>query len=293
MKSSFSLYDFLGYLFPGLLCVFILKLVVLEWPISDMKSFLKGTQSLSPFSWEETVGLVVVAYIVGHFVSYFSALTIESFMIWLNGYPSAYLMGAKGRNWKAFWKENNLVGKWRTRIWKALVCLIILPIVIGSLFFGRVLGFRHYVLKPLDNHLQECIQTKIAQLRKKLKIKESSKQEDEMAGNSKQTNIPDSHRIVMHYVTEHCPNHMIKQNQYVAIYGLLRSLAFVMNCLWWFFLYVEIHTINCHLPIDWIAITLLCLLCCITYIFYLGFNKYYRRFTLENYMAIVVARDLM
>lgn len=295
MKSSFTLYDFLGYLFPGLLCVFILKLVVLEWPIHDIVSFVKGIQLLSPFSWKETVGLVVVAYIAGHFISYFSALTIESFMIWINGYPSAYLMGEKGRDWKTFWGKNKSVGQKRTWMWKGLVCLMILPIVLGSLIFGRLLGLRYYVLKPLDTHLQECIKVKIGQLKEKLQLEkhESTTPNSNSQEQPSKTDKSDSHRIVMHYVTEHCPSHAIKQNLYVAIYGLLRSLAFVMNALWWLFIYVEVKTINCVFSIDWLAIVLLLLLWCVTYVFYLGFNKYYRRFTLENYMAIVVDKELM
>ena len=47
-------------------------------------------------------------------------------------------------------------------------------------------------------------------------------------------------------------------------------------------------TINYKASVDWKAVAILSALFCITYLYYLGFMKFYRRFTLENLMSILV-----
>ena len=44
--------------------------------------------------------------------------------------------------------------------------------------------------------------------------------------------------------------------------------------------------------IDWNAVIILAALFCVTYLYYLGFIKFYRRYTLENLMSILVDEQL-
>lgn len=272
LKNPFSFYDFLGYLFPGLLFVMFTKMILsIDEPLTISAIFRAG--NLGSFELSDTVPYTVISYISGHFISYFSSLTIEPFLVWSYGYPSTFLL--KDNSDKNFFEENKRLGKSWTIFWKIIVCLFILPICLASLFFGKLLKFRFYVLKPLDDYLVKGITSKLKLLVKDLGL--SDLQEGK-----------DVHRIVMHYCYEHYNNHIPKYDNYVALYGFLRCLSFIFNGIFIFFLVIESKTISFNKDIDYYAIIFLAILFCIVYVFYLGFVKFYRRYTLENFMSILV-----
>ena len=272
LKNPFSFYDFLGYLFPGLVCVIFLKVVYsIDGEITLDSLFNQGL--VTSFSWKDTVQYTVLAYVVGHLISYFSSLTVEPYLIWSYGYPSVFLL--KENYNKNFFDINTKVGKKGTYCWKLLVCILIFPICLASLFFGRLLHFRYYVLKPLDSYLQQNINKKIDSLLEKLKL-------------SQRDNDADVHRVLMHYNYEHYANHVRKYDNYIALYGFLRSLSLLCSSIFIFLFIAELKTIDSNNTIDWKAIFILSALFCVTYLYYLGFIKFYRRYTLENLMSILV-----
>lgn len=272
LKNPFSFYDFLGYLFPGLVCVIFLKVVYsIDGEITLDSLFNQGL--VTSFSWKDTVQYTVLAYVVGHLISYFSSLTVEPYLIWSYGYPSVFLLNEIYN--KNFFDINTKVGKTGTYCWKLLVCILIFPICLASLFFGRLLHFRYYVLKPLDSYLQQNINKKIDSLLEKLKL-------------SQRDNDADVHRVLMHYNYEHYANHVRKYDNYVALYGFLRSLSLLCSSIFIFLFIAELKTIDSNNTIDWKAIFILSALFCVTYLYYLGFIKFYRRYTLENLMSILV-----
>lgn len=272
LKNPFSFYDFLGYLFPGLVCVIFLKVVYsIDGEITLDSLFNQGL--VTSFSWKDTVQYTVLAYVVGHLISYFSSLTVEPYLIWSYGYPSVFLL--KENYNKNFFDINTKVGKTGTYCWKLLVCILIFPICLASLFFGRLLHFRYYVLKPLDSYLQQNINKKIDSLLEKLKL-------------SQRDNNADVHRVLMHYNYEHYANHVRKYDNYIALYGFLRSLSLLCSSIFIFLFIAELKTIDSNNTIDWKAIFILSALFCVTYLYYLGFIKFYRRYTLENLMSILV-----
>lgn len=272
LKNPFSFYDFLGYLFPGLVCVIFLKVVYsIDGEITLDSLFNQGL--VTSFSWKDTVQYTVLAYVVGHLISYFSSLTVEPYLIWSYGYPSVFLLNENYN--KNFFDINTKVGKTGTYCWKLLVCILIFPICLASLFFGRLLHFRYYVLKPLDSYLQQNINKKIDSLLEKLKL-------------SQRDNDADVHRVLMHYNYEHYANHVRKYDNYIALYGFLRSLSLLCSSIFIFLFIAELKTIDSNNTIDWKAIFILSAFFCVTYLYYLGFIKFYRRYTLENLMCILV-----
>lgn len=98
----------------------------------------------------------------------------------------------------------------------------------------------------------------------------------------------DVHRIIMHYNYEHYTNHVRKYDNYIALYGFLRSLSLLCSTIFIFLFIAELRTIDLNAMIDWKAIFILSVLFCVTYLYYLGFIKFYRRYTLENLMSILV-----
>lgn len=248
LKNPFSFYDFLGYLFPGLVCVIFMKVIYSMDSSVTIKTILDHGL-VATFSWKDTVQYTVLAYVAGHLVSYFSSLTVEPYLIWSYGYPSKFLLEENYD--KNFFEINQRVGRIGTYLWKSLVCLLIFPICIASILFGRILRFKYYVLKPLDSYLRENIINKIDSLLQLLKMTERN-------GHT------DVHRVLMHYNYEKYNNHIRKYDNYVALYGFLRSLSLLCSSIFIFLLVVELRTIKFDSEIDWAAIAVLIVTFCIT-----------------------------
>lgn len=92
MKNPFSLFDFLGYIFPGaftlLVIFYFVKMEPLDFVepmyISDMMVTVKGWLNVSESIVSCSVFLIL-SYILGHLVAYISSITIEKFVIWWYG----------------------------------------------------------------------------------------------------------------------------------------------------------------------------------------------------------------
>lgn len=105
---------------------------------------------------------------------------------------------------------------------------------------------------------------------------------------SQRGNGADVHRVLMHYNYEHYANHIRKYDNYIALYGFLRSLCLLCSSIFSFLFIIEVKNIDFNLPINWNSVFILAILFCVTYLYYLGFIKFYRRYTLENLMSILV-----
>lgn len=282
-KNPFSLYDFLGYVFPGALTILIVYFFSENTEIEgSMGLYHSAVSFLSKFntngSWlEETIILTLGSYIVGHLVAYLSSLTIEQYAIWVYDYPSKFLLDDVP-NWH-FLRAYNEPGrsKWVKLSWRCTIAIVLLPITICTVVIGKWLKVKYFFIKKLDSHLISAINSNKMRLAQYLGV--------DLDENS------DYHRIIYHYEYEHLNHHAIKLDNYVALYGFLRSITFICNCvfMWLFcwyacpsFRYFNDHTPNCKL------VLLLCIIALVTYLFFMGFMKFYRRYTLESFMCLVV-----
>lgn len=286
-KNPFSFYDFLGYLFPGLTTLMLTAFVMYLYKtnglnvsidnyiqINDFVDALEGKLGLN--WWESTVLVVVLAYIAGHIVAYLSSVTIEYFANASMGYPSYYLLhkGEYRGVLSAFFQGKNEWTTWKImyRIW---VFSVLLPIII----FTMPKTLRRFISRPLDEYVINSIQAKLMELSKTLSL-----------------NIPDVnfkadyHRIVMHYVYLNIPQSQRKTDNYVAIYGFLRAMALIACLFFDYLLVTQVLTINLFMPINWDAVKMLLIIFFLTNILFMGFVKFYRRFTLENYMALLTEK---
>lgn len=100
----------------------------------------------------------------------------------------------------------------------------------------------------------------------------------------------DYHRIVMHYVYLNIPQSQKKADNYVAIYGFLRAMTLIACLFSDYLLVTQVFAIDFSLPVNWQAIIMLVIVFLLTNILYMGFVKFYRRFTLENYMALLTEK---
>ena len=242
--------------------------------INDFVDALEGKLGLN--WWESTVLVVVLAYIAGHIVAYLSSVTIEYFANASMGYPSYYLLhkGEYRGVLSAFFQGKNEWTTWKImyRIW---VFSVLLPIII----FTMPKTLRRFISRSLDEYVINSIQAKLMELSKTLSL-----------------NIPDVnfkadyHRIVMHYVYLNIPQSQRKTDNYVAIYGFLRAMALIACLFFDYLLVTQVLTINLFMPINWDAVKMLLIIFFLTNILFMGFVKFYRRFTLENYMALLTEK---
>ena len=313
-KNPFSIYEFLGYLFPGIVAFFLILFCASHTdlkPIADIFhteeikiiGVLASNESkefdnfLS--KWETTVLAVLISYIIGHLIAYLSSSIIEYFPNRLYGYPSHYLLCTEVITRKSIWqnyfkgikeKESSKKNKWfysmkwSVIIWRLFVAILMLPIVITSMI---ALSLNRFIVRPLDEDVIKSIKDKINKLCSNLKL-------DKIEVNSE----VDFHRIIMHYVYLNIPNCQRKTDNYVAIYGFLRAMTLIACLLFDFLLLSEIlYSLDvvdcCHIfnySVDFKAIMILVLVFVICNVLYMAFVKFYRRFTLENYMALLTEK---
>lgn len=82
---------------------------------------------------------------------------------------------------------------------------------------------------------------------------------------------------------------------YVALYGFLRAISLLATIFFWVIIYCLLFkniTIADAPEVNKISIILLILLLLMPYTFYMAFVKFYRRFSLEVIMAMVVTYDI-
>ena len=152
---------------------------------------------------------------------------------------------------------------------------------ITGFFFslGIFTGLNKFIVRPLDDYIRNSIKSKLNNLTSSLGI-----ERPDVNSNA------DLHRIVMHYVFLNITNSQKKTENYVAIYGFLRAISLI-GCIYTdVIIYKGIMTIDFSLPIDWGAIFVISVMIAVCNILFMGFIKFYRRFTLENYMALLTEK---
>lgn len=290
-KNPFSVYDFLGYVFPGAITLMIIRLVyylhIHELLLSLYSSDLFVESLLHDFSWDDSIFFVLSAYVLGHIIAYASSLTIEPYAVWRYGYPSKFMLrNNPEKNYFSLRKKDSCKKKTCIVIYKLLVAIFIIPITICDIILGRFLHLNTYYVKGLDNRLKRGIYRKIKCLYKVQGLGEMQK-----VGDIKNNHL-DYHRVVYHYVYEKHEAHRSKMDNYVALYGFMRALSFIVVLMFWVSVLVVIYEYdNIYFFVDgtrywFISITLL------SFFFFMGFMKFYRRFTLESLMCLVTDSEL-
>lgn len=262
-QNPFSLYDFLGYLIPGALLIYIALglngLLYRSPPLSDFFDFLKSTKGLIP--------LIVLSYLSGHIVGIISSYTIEKAYIDRFGYPSRQILISTKNPDKAS-KLKNLKESPLIFLSTYLAEKIIRIAIQNNIFKAKTLE------KEIDN-----ITTK--------KIKDYFTKKHKCDDINALMETEYFHHIY-HYCVENSPAHLSKIQNYVALYGLFRNTSFVALLTAWAFIVASIKnlaiSIYTYQTIPDFSLTYLLLggtaFICFS-ILYLGFSKFYRRYTSE------------
>lgn len=291
MKNPFSIYDFLGYLFPGILFVLMLLEVFTDKDILSIDSLLDSGQAVK-LSLESYFLFVIISYVAGHIVAYVSSLLVEDFANRIFGYPSKYLLHKGNATIKDMWMRyfgtsvstgNNFtkrIIKWAKIGLKGIIFLLLLPVTLSVFTIGYLFEINDFITRPLNDYLIDAIKEKTKKLANDLKIINGDLPAD-----------ADNHRFVMHYAFINVKECQPKVGNYIALYGFLRCMSLLACILFDYLLIKGLLSINVHYDFDWYAILRIFSSFLTAYILFLGFVKFYRRNTLEDYMTILVEKN--
>ena len=272
--NPFSIYDFLGYLIPGAIFSYGLLLVIKHTYSNEIS--LQYLATKLKFSNEEIYLIfVLLSYVTGHVLSFLSSITVERYSIWSHGYPSKYLLGIKKSD---YFPRND---KTRCLI-RGIVVLLLFPIVALDWLLGEKVGMRNLYAKPLDRLLVDVIVKKLDTL---MTVHAGIVPESKKHGRAMDA---DFFRYAYHYAVENAHNHFAKMQNYVALYGFLRTLTLISVIVFWDLLW---HVTFGVIPVSigwWLIFSVLFL----SYILFMGFVKFYRRFSLEALMAMAVTIEV-
>jgi hypothetical protein len=272
-QNPFSLYDFLGYFIPGALVLYLIMIIehlkkVNSFDITDI------FECVSNPSVNQALLFIILSYVAGHFLSYISSITIEQYANWKYDYPSKYLLGLSDRK---YWKGAK---SFHSVFWRAILLVFLAPMVILDFILGRLFGFKVFFHKTLDPDIIKLVIIKTNTLMDQLGLNK------ENGCKSGDGNKQDFYRIIYHYIYENSRNHQSKLNNYVALYGFLRTITLLLMILFW---YLILH-IGLFSKFSSGSIWLLVLLTLVNYVFFMGFMKFYRRYTLEGLMVLAISK---
>lgn len=281
-QNPFSIYDFLGYMIPGSFLILVFDFYEV---ITLGEMFPKIAEEFAKNELLYAFAFLLFSYLIGHVISIVSSFTIEIFSNYSNGgYPSVYLFGYRR---KYFSSESNY-----GNIGRFFLALFVWPISI----FRILLVNDFYVVKQLNKarKLPSALSQVIINCCEHVLINKMSICFDPDCFGKDKGISGDLFRLLSHYAFEHSERHSPKLQNYVALYGFSRNIccAFLIVC--WFRLFSVINLSYGLEPEFSLSISFNgsflngFILSFLTYMFYLGFVKFYRRFTLEALMACCV-----
>ncbi|MFP7325645.1 hypothetical protein [Serratia marcescens] len=271
-QNPFSFYDFLGYLIPGALFLYTLYFggEHYKWGLAtEARGYLaKNNNSLGELL--NFLPLVILSYVIGHFLALVSSFLVEKYSNCNNGFPSQYLISDSGNGY--FHKANSC-----SKIGRVMLWIAILPISLPDLITHR--KFRQN--KKMDDRLRPVVfKFCLDILRDKFRM-DTSDMDDSTGVDG------DSFRLIYHYSFENSDSHASKLQNYVALYGFTRNIAMIFVIVFWVLIFLKLKL---GIGIGYIPIATSIIL---AFVFYKGFVKFYKRYTLEAMMAVcaIATRD--
>ena len=220
-------------------------------------------------------------------------MSVENLAIWLYGYPSSFLLEKpQGYRYlkRDFMSEDkieqnkNCTFRIKCAI-RVLLWLFLLPISLLSLFLGKTLRTNNLILKPMGTSYWETLKV---QWKKYIRANGFYHLDE---------NHPEKYyRIITSYVYENSTIHAIKMDNYVALYGFLRSMSLIVSSVCVALLMVNYTTLFFCDGGEILSFSSLLLnrkmlniliLSIVAYLFFIAFLKFYRRYTLEAFSGFI------
>jgi len=287
-KNPFSLFDFLGYFIPGSFALFLVYFLQNQ----DGLQFYFRRGNIETLKTDISIiymtFFIILAYTLGHILSFLSTLTIENFTIWKFGYPSKNLLGIYSTN-RYFQRKCRYppAVDWIPTILSFILRLLLgaflAPISLSSISIGKMLDLNRSVYtKKLGEPYVSLIKTKIID---RFRLLDPTLTIDF-------TNH-DYNKLLIHHSYDVNASHQSKLMNYVALYGFLRVTCFILNILTLYMLlyicwhFPEEFTIELHKSLS-AEFVIFLVSGFMTYVCYLGYLKFYRRYSQENLMIMLL-----
>ncbi|MBN8265266.1 MAG: hypothetical protein J0M21_11485 [Xanthomonadales bacterium] len=261
-NGPFSLYDFLGYFFPGAIFIFASAFFLEELHLVR-----------NPISWveiskaSEVLPFVLCAYLLGHLLALTSSFTIERYFIWSFDYPSKTLLRLDTRQFLS--KKMSFANVIKICVW-----IFLLPISVIVTFLCFVSVGRPGMVSALDPLLARIIRRKVHGV----VVDQGQVDNPDQYG---APNSSDFFRLAYHYALEHAPAHVPKMHNYVALFGFHRAISLTFVLLFW------LSVSSLALGKNYLtALQLVLGSGALAALFFFGFAKFYRRYSLEALMAL-------
>lgn len=299
-QNPFSLYDFLGYLIPGATLIYLFLIINScggNFGNYDLSEIVK---SVTKYELQEVFFFVIVSYALGHIISFISSISVEKYGNWKYGYPSKTIIGyLKKSYWiqgkrPSDWEQDNFLyeiedNKCQRKLrnfGRAFLILILLPLVVIEWILGTLLNFNNFYSKGLDTYSMKVIKKNALILLNSDGLTNC----DAITENDLKT--IDFNRIVHHYAFENSQHHQFRMVNYVALYGFLRNLVLTFVLSFWYFFIISLKTIDYKACLNWNIILINILIMCFSFVAFMAYMKFYRRYTLEGLMLIVVDKKV-
>lgn len=278
-QNPFSFYDFLGYLIPGGFFILLMYFCGLTFDLDivvDLTELLRGKSQI--FGILNYASIVIISYIAGHFISITSAFFIEKYMNENLGYPSQYLFNKLSDDLEIVCTPSSCEQDEdiKRKIKYCIIKAVLLPITpwdyaTQKLCYSQSLPFQ--LASTTWQMIKDGYEKKFILDNELLKVG---------------TGLHDDlFRLAYHYVYEFSNQHQSKIQNYVALYGFCRNICLVFTITFWISLLTFIFRLVEGSGISYSLISVL-LSFFFVYVFYVGFVKFYRRYTLEVLMAFAV-----
>lgn len=269
-QNPFSFYDFLGYMLPGAVLLYVVTFVFgMDSFVSTLN--LNNASSSTANQLLSFVPAVIGSYLLGHVLAIGSSTVIEAFTNYSNGYPSEFLFDVKPHAYLTSDTTSGNAG--RIILW-----LLILPISLFKTILKDICKITLFdQAKALPKPLRDAAFIKCKKVIKNEMGVDVSKMKIEKGIDG------DYLRLLYHFIFEKSERHSTKLQNYVALYGLTRNVSFVFILVFWGSIYSYIFTEKSTIGLIHISI-----FASLAYIFYIGFVKFYRRYSLEAVMATTV-----
>lgn len=264
-------YDFLGYLVPGLAAIAIGDLSIAYHQYHDVLTSDWIVARYAKISWQGAIPLILLAYYIGHLVSFLSACSVERYAGWLYGQPSKFLMYGKGNGYFAVGGGR----PWLSWLLRLVTGIFMLPCSWIELVFGKFAGLSGNYFRRFDPMLRDAAAGAYAHLHRRIGLK------DELLREKHPSNY-EFERLGLHYALETAPAHIYTLRNYVVMYGFLRSMTFILLVSSWLMAY---HVRSMY----GLGYSLLSLFGSgiVIFISYAAFLKFWVRYHREAIMAII------
>lgn len=280
-KGPFSLFDFMGYFFPGALAMYLIVMGqgdIISYFSIDF--FLNTAKPFLELPFHMILFYIIVSYCLGHFLSFFSTLTVEKYTRLVYGDPSKNLLSESTNKGKHPFRDIPF-SKWR-----GILIALAWPLIVFDFIAVKILKYEHSYLKQISKPYLGLVRTRISDVFREMGLKEDVFSDVEN----------NYHQFLIHYNYEFTKYHGHKLMNYISLYGFLRVITLI-SCLFGSYLVCFFITrFGIDLSFEGLVnftknLAVICISMFATFVFYLGYLKFYRRYTQENLMLVLIVSE--